>query len=104
MPTHSKVRAIIRDAILGAALTAFTIHVSAQSSDSAAIFQLNIPSQNLNDALQALALASRHRLFYQADIVSGKVNSAVNGTYTTEEAVRRMLAGTGLVYEISQDG
>ncbi|MBL8268743.1 TonB-dependent siderophore receptor, partial [Steroidobacter sp.] len=90
--------------ILGAALAATGVPADAQAQTATTTYQLEIPSQSLHDALQALALASRHRMFYQADIVNGKVNAAISGKYTTEEAVRAMLAGTNLEYEISADG
>lgn len=104
MFTTSWARSKAFAALLGAAFAACTVEAGAQSPASDTTYQLDIPSQNLNDALQALALASRHRLFYQADIVSGKVNKALSGKYTTEEAIRTMLEGTELRYEISADG
>jgi iron complex outermembrane recepter protein len=64
-------------------------------------YQLDIPSQDLQGALQALALASHHKLLYRAELVAGKSSHAVHGSYTTEEAVRQMLAGTDLDFEIT---
>jgi outer membrane receptor protein involved in Fe transport len=67
-------------------------------------YDLDIPSQNLNDALQALALASRHKLLYSSDLVEGKTNSALKGQFTVEEAVKALLSGTHLGYEVTADG
>jgi len=67
-------------------------------------FNLDIPSQSLNDALQALALASGHKLLYSSELVDGKTSPAINGKFTTEEAVKRLLTGTDLKYEITADG
>jgi iron complex outermembrane recepter protein len=64
-------------------------------------YQLDIPSQDLQGALQALALASHHKLLYRAELVAGKSSHALHGNYTTEEAVRQMLAGTDLDFEIT---
>ena len=89
---------------LSIALIVFDPAAAADSTTEAATYKLNIPSQSLNDALQEFALASRHKLFYQADIVDGKVNPALVGQYTMEEAIHRLLAGTDLSYEISPDG
>lgn len=67
-------------------------------------YNLDIPAQSLNDALQALALASQHKLLYSAEVVEGKVSVAVKGNLTTDEAVRQMLSGTSLNYEVTGDG
>jgi len=64
-------------------------------------YNLDIPAQNLNDALQALALASQHKLLYSSGLVDGKSAPALKGEFTTEEAVRQLLTGTGLVYEVA---
>src|SRR5688572_3730615 len=37
-----------------------------------ATYNLDIPAQSLRDALQALALASKHRLVYSSGVVDGK--------------------------------
>lgn len=64
-------------------------------------YELNIPAENLDAALQALALASHHKLFYRAELVAGKESAALIGSYTTEEAVKRLLEGTKLSFEIT---
>jgi iron complex outermembrane receptor protein len=64
-------------------------------------YELNIPAENLDAALQALALASHHKLLYRAELVAGKASPALIGTYTTEEAVTRLLEGTKLSFEIT---
>lgn len=64
-------------------------------------YQLNIPAQDLNGALQQLALASQHKLFYKAELVEGKTAPALNGDYTAEQAIQKLLTGTNLGYEIT---
>jgi iron complex outermembrane recepter protein len=64
-------------------------------------YQLNIPAENLDAALQALALASHHKLLYRAELVAGKTSRALIGTFTTEEAVRQLLSGTDLGFDIT---
>lgn len=64
-------------------------------------YNLDIPAQNLNDALQALALASQHKLLYSSELVDGKRALAIKGEFTTEQAVGQLLTGTGLIYEVS---
>jgi iron complex outermembrane recepter protein len=64
-------------------------------------YELNIPAEPLDSALQALALASHHKLFYRAELVAGKSSRALVGSYTTEEAVHQLLEGTQLSFEIT---
>src|ERR1700679_2989552 len=74
---------------------------AAPAEARSARYELDIPSQNLNDALQALALASRHKLLYSSELVEGKRNPALKGQFTTEEAVKALLAGSHLSYEVT---
>ena len=81
------------------------ITVAAQPAEARSVkYDLDIPSQNLNDALQSLALASKHRLLYSSELVDGKSSPAIKGQFTTEQAVRALLAGTNLSYEVTSDG
>jgi len=64
-------------------------------------YQLNIPAESLDAALQTLALALHHKLLYRADLVAGKTSRALTGTFTAEEAVRQLLAGTDLAFDIT---
>ena len=64
-------------------------------------YQLDIPSEDLQTALQAFALACHHKLLYRADLVVGKTSHAITGTFTTEEAVHQLLSGTGLSFTIT---
>src|SRR5712675_2375261 len=67
-------------------------------------YDLDIPSQSLKDALQALALASQHKLLYSADLVEGRKSPRLKGEFTTERAVKLLLSGTDLKYEVTPEG
>jgi iron complex outermembrane receptor protein len=67
-------------------------------------YDLDIPAQSLKDSLQALALASQHKLLYSSELVDGKRSPALKGQFTTEQAVKALLSGTKLSYEITSDG
>jgi len=67
-------------------------------------YDLDIPSQNLNDALQALALALHHKLLYSSELVDGKSSPALKGKFTAVEAVKKLLSGTNLRYQVTSDG
>jgi outer membrane receptor protein involved in Fe transport len=90
-------------AILGTATLTNTL--AAPPAEARSItHNLDIPSQSLGDALQALVLASQHKLLYSSEIVEGKVSVAIKGQYTTDEAVRQILSATDLAYEVMRDG
>lgn len=67
-------------------------------------YAVDIPAQNLGDALQAFALASHHKLFYSSDLVAGKKSPPLLGQFTTEEGVKRLLANADLQYEVTSNG
>ena len=48
-------------------------------------YNLDIPSQSLKDALQALALASQHKLLYSADLVEGRKSQSSRGNSQPKE-------------------
>lgn len=77
---------------------------AAVAESSSVTYNFDIPAQKLNDALQALAFASQHKLLYSSKLVDGKDSPALKGKFTTEEAVKQLLFGTGLVYQITADG
>lgn len=66
-------------------------------------YKLNIPPEKLSDALQAFALASEHKLLYSSRLVEGLHSGGLDGEYTAEEAVARLLSGTGLAYRVTAD-
>jgi iron complex outermembrane recepter protein len=67
-------------------------------------YDLDIPAQSLKDSLQALAFASHHKLLYSSELVDGKRSPALKGQFTTEQAVKALLSGTKLSYEVTSDG
>jgi iron complex outermembrane receptor protein len=64
-------------------------------------YDLNIPYEDLTDALQSFAIASHHKLLYKAELTAGKTSRALKGHFTAEEAIQALLSGTGLIYEIT---
>ncbi|MBS0418780.1 MAG: TonB-dependent receptor plug domain-containing protein [Proteobacteria bacterium] len=46
-------------------------------------------------------MASHYRLFYKAKLVGGKTSPLVKGEFTIDEAMARVLAGTGLAFDIT---
>lgn len=55
-----------------------------------------IPVQNLDNALQRYAALGSIQVIYDANITEGLQSRDVSGTFSREEALRKMLEGTGL--------
>ncbi|SFF92268.1 iron complex outermembrane recepter protein/outer-membrane receptor for ferric coprogen and ferric-rhodotorulic acid [Novosphingobium sp. CF614] len=60
-----------------------------------------IPAGTLGDALRRFAEQSRIQLLYPANIVEQRQSPGVTGHMTAEQALARLLAGTGLVYRFN---
>jgi len=61
----------------------------------------NIPAQSLAGALTQFGVQSGMQVSVRGDVVEGLDTSGVNGLMTPELALRRLLAGTGIVYEVT---
>jgi len=67
------------------------------STTGALAERFNIPSGDLNAALSAYAEATGTQLIVSADAVRGATTHGVSGDYPVDEALSRILAGTGFV-------
>ncbi|WP_263139975.1 TonB-dependent siderophore receptor [Pseudomonas sp. RIT-PI-AD] len=76
----------------------FTLSLGLSHSLSAA--ELNIPSQALEGALRELGQQSGLQILYSPEVVQGKRAPAVNGDLEPETALRRLLNGTGIRYQV----
>lgn len=56
----------------------------------------NIASQPLDRALSAYSAQAHIQVVVAGELTSGLSSSGASGTYTPEEALRRLLGGTGL--------
>ncbi|NZA27169.1 TonB-dependent receptor [Luteimonas sp. SJ-92] len=61
-------------------------------------YRFDIPAQPLGDALQAFARASRQQVSFDGAALAGKTSSGLSGDYLPEEALRRLLEGSGAVF------
>lgn len=55
-----------------------------------------IPAGKLDTALNALATQAHIQVLYAPELVSGKSSAALSGNYSVDEALARLLKGTGL--------
>lgn len=85
--------------------TSWTV-TSAWAQSDAETFEENlieyaIPAGPLSQAVSRFGNSSNMQLLYAADLVRGKQSSAVSGSMTREQALTRLLANTGLVYQFT---
>src|SRR3984957_20088657 len=91
--------------ILGCA--ALGLHTIAYSAPAAALEpekSYSITSQDLGSALRAFAIASGKDVVFDPMLVKGKTSQGLHGELTDEEALRRILAGSGLTFERTDSG
>ncbi len=67
----------------------------ARAADAAKSF--DVPTGEALTSLRQFSTQSREQLFYLADAVKGVTTFGIKGVFTSEEALARMLKGTGLV-------
>ncbi|WKJ90292.1 TonB-dependent receptor [Methylomonas montana] len=64
----------------------------------------NIPPQALGSALNAYADTANIQLSYPADLTAGLKSPGVSGQYTTQQALQKLLIGTGIVTRTTANG
>lgn len=91
MPGLTTLARLARSAAIACALasTAF-----AQTDPS--VVDFDIPAQPLNSALVAFSRQSGTQVSASAETLEGKTSSPVYGTLSSQAAISRLLAGTGL--------
>lgn len=67
-----------------------------RGTTQAQALRFDIPAQPLDDALAAYGIASGVQVLYGASLTQGLRSTAVNAQLTAEQALQRLLAGTGL--------
>ncbi|PTT54325.1 heme-binding protein, partial [Stenotrophomonas sp. HMWF022] len=93
-------------ALLAAGLATAIPTVMAQSSTAgpAAVQHFDIPDQPLDDALRAYMRQSGVQVVYPSTLAKGVISQPVSGTLSADEALARLLRGSGLsVRRVSAD-
>lgn len=91
--------ALVRSAVLAAAL-AWSLEALAQADPAAAAIRVrtHIEPQDLGSALRKFA-ADRHlQILYTTDTVANRTTGGAVGEFTVDEALDRLLGGTGLAF------
>lgn len=63
-------------------------------------FVLDLPAEKLSQALRDVAVRTGRNVIAPADLLGTQQAPPLSGTFTAEEAVARLLAGTGLRYRL----
>lgn len=69
-----------------------------------AAYRLDIPAQPLDQALNALAGQTGRRILFATDIAEGQRAPALRGSLTIEQALQRLLSGSNLTMQKTDDG
>ncbi|WP_404379165.1 TonB-dependent siderophore receptor [Caenispirillum salinarum] len=106
--TRRKARAAVTAAVLAStALTAPSLAVAAEQTRiqlAQAVLSFDIPAQPLESALEAFANRTGWQVGIPGTLVRGVQSVGVTGEYAPEEALRRLLAGSGLNYRMPAAG
>ncbi len=78
--------------------------VQAQPEGNVSIYHFVVPSMQVDSALTALAKQSGSQIIYSSELVSSYVSTAIDGQYTLDQALKRMLSGTDLSGRITDRG
>lgn len=74
---------------------------SSPSANSEATSIFDIPAQDLNTALLLFADRVGLQLVYDAAFVAGMRSAPLNGSFTIQEGLTNLLAGTGITFRVS---
>ncbi|WP_422368571.1 TonB-dependent receptor domain-containing protein [Pelagibius sp.] len=78
-----------------------SLAVSAAQLAQAEAISVDIPSQPLSDALRALSRQTGLQFFAGSELTQGLTAPAVSGRMSADDALRRLLEGSGLTYRYS---
>lgn len=78
------------------AISLVLANAPAMAQQSNTQYEINLPEQSLADSLRALGKAAHVNIVFDPGDVHGKRASVLAGQYTPEEALQRLLAGSGL--------
>jgi iron complex outermembrane receptor protein len=108
-PTHQvckyRGQKIIKTAglLMPVVLLAAATNAYAADATSPKTIQFSIPAQSLSSALTRFSAETRLQVLYEGDVADKLQASALNGAYTPEQALEKLLGGTGLKYRYSND-
>ena len=90
---HSGIRSLSARVVLGWLLLSCTVQADAQVT-----VKFNLPSQSLAESLRAVASQTQTNILFDRVLVHGLMAQALDAQLNLDQAMRRLLAGTGLTY------
>jgi len=84
-------------------LSSISAAVPVASQATEALIEFDIPAQALDAALSAYGSTARTQLLFDPDLIEGRRANGLKGTFTAADALRRLLAGTGIVARMIGD-
>jgi iron complex outermembrane recepter protein len=97
---RSKWGSAMRIGLIGATLCLCLVGIShAQSAKAAIRKDLNVPAEELGSALQTVAKHYDFQVLYRTEIVKDLRTQGAVGSLTSDEALGKVLKGTGLTYK-----
>ena len=90
---HSCIRSALARAALGLVFLSWAAH-----ADGQATVKFNLPSQSLAESLRAVASQTETNILFDRALVRGLTAQALDAQLSLDQAVSRLLAGTGLTY------
>lgn len=103
-PLKPRLLAIAVRAALIALPVASFVPGNTYAQTAPATYHFDIPAGALSTALTRLASQAGVQLTANAELTAGKTTPALKGTMTTEQALERLLAGSGMVANSPQPG
>ncbi|UVL89091.1 TonB-dependent siderophore receptor [Pseudomonas sichuanensis] len=86
--------------VLGLAIAlgsaALAAPLQAQAAAQAQVYRFEIPAQSLDSALAAFSAVTRVQVLVPGEFTQGLRSSGLNGSYPQDQALARLLQGTGL--------
>lgn len=102
-PCASAVKAALLGAVLCASASTFAIGHAAEPAATRTV-RIDIAPTNLEAALIELSSQADVQLVMSAEEVRGLSSAGLSGEYSLEEALNRLLSGSGLTYKIAPGG
>ena len=67
-------------------------------------YSFDLPAEALGDALRAFGQVTQQQIIFSEEVVRGKRSPELVGSYTVDEALRRLLAASGLAMRRTSNG
>ncbi len=90
-------RASVRRRLLASSVWVFAATAALPTAAAPKEVPVDVAAGTLDAALTSLATQTRQQVLYTADLVANRRAPALRGSYTPDEALSRLLAGSGIV-------